>query len=220
MNKNRPLAFQIQEERDSANAEAHTEKSTMTQPQEEFIQEKSRPSVPEFPRQVTGPRWKSRLAAVYRGYSERPEPLAEYAFVLGGYLALVTTTLLLLRMRGTQLPRRMTFGELVLLSLGTHKLARLISLDWVTSPVRAPFTKFEKSTGEGEVRETARGTGERKVIGELLSCPYCMGVWVATAFGFGRVIVPRLTNFVAGIFALTAISDFLQRAYAATKRTG
>jgi Protein of unknown function (DUF1360) len=38
--------------------------------------------------------------------------------------------------------------------------------------------------------------------------------------GFGLVYQPRATRVVAGIFAIEAVSDFLQLAYDATKKAG
>ena len=58
------------------------------------------------------------------------------------------------------------------------------------------------------------GRGWRKAIGELLTCPFCVGQWVATAFVVGFVRAPRLARFIATIFATSAVADFLQFAYA------
>ena len=66
-----------------------------------------------------------------------------------------------------------------MLGIATHKLSRLITKDWVTSPFRAPFTKFKEADGVGEVTEEARGTGMQQAIGELVTCPWCVGPWVA-----------------------------------------
>ena len=52
----------------------------------------------------------------------------------------------------------------------------MVAKDRVTAPLRAPFTRFEKSAGSGEVEEAARGSGLKGGIGELVSCPYCMSV--------------------------------------------
>jgi hypothetical protein len=102
----------------------------------------------------------------------------------------------------------------------THKVSRLITKDKVTSVVRAPFTEFQEKGGPAEVEERARGTGVRKVIGELLICPYCLGLWVAAGFSVGLLFAPRLTRFVATVFSALTISDFLQIAYKAAEDRG
>jgi hypothetical protein len=42
-----------------------------------------------------------------------------------------------------------------------------------------------------ELEESSRGTGPRKAIGEMLLCPYCLGLWVISAFVAGLLFVPR-----------------------------
>jgi hypothetical protein len=83
----------------------------------------------------------------------------------------------------------------------------------VTSTVRAPFTRFEGDAGPGEVSEAARGRGLRRALGELLVCPYCVGLWIATAFAAGFVVAPRPTRWIASVLSATFGSDVLQIAY-------
>jgi hypothetical protein len=96
----------------------------------------------------------------------------------------------------------------------------LISKDKVTSPLRAPFTELEGKGGPAEFEERSRGTGVRKAIGELLICPFCLGLWVIAAFSVGLLFAPRVTRFVASLFAALTISDFLQIAYKAAEEKG
>jgi hypothetical protein len=90
----------------------------------------------------------------------------------------------------------------------------------VTSPLRAPFTEFEEEGGPGEFEEASRGSGARKAIGELLICPYCLGLWVVAGFSLGLLFAPRLTRFLASVFSALTISDFLQIAYKAAEEKG
>lgn len=85
--------------------------------------------------------------------------------------------------------------------------------------VRAPFTRFRKPIGAGEVYEDVRGTGARHAVGELVSCPFRLGQWVATGFAFGLLLAPRATRQVASVFCAVTASDALQFAYAALERT-
>jgi hypothetical protein len=54
----------------------------------------------------------------------------------------------------------------------------------------------------------------RRVLGELLICPYCLDVWTATAFLGGLVAAPRPTRWIASVFAVVGAADALQVAYA------
>jgi hypothetical protein len=51
-------------------------------------------------------------------------------------------------------------------------------------------------------------------MGELLTCPFCLDMWVATGFVIGLVFAPRFTRLVAGTFSALTGADFLQLAYA------
>ncbi len=113
--------------------------------------------------------------------------------------------------------QEVTTGDLFLLGIATQKVSRVLARDRVAQPLRAPFTEFEKPAGAGEVEEKARGRGLRKAIGQLVICPYCLGVWVASAFIYGFNLNPSLTRMVASIFAVSTISDFAQHGYAKVK---
>jgi hypothetical protein len=84
----------------------------------------------------------------------------------------------------------------------------------VTSPLRAPFTRYSGTSAEAELDEEVRGRGMREAVGELVSCPFCLGQWVATTGLFGLIVVPRATRAIASVFAVLAASDMLQYAYA------
>jgi hypothetical protein len=51
-----------------------------------------------------------------------------------------------------------------------------------------------------------------------VSCPFCLGQWVATAFSFGLVLAPRTTRFLAGVMAVRAGADALQFGYDALQQ--
>jgi hypothetical protein len=122
---------------------------------------------------------------------------------------------------GRRLPKRMSAADLALVTVASHKLSRLLTKDAVTSPLRAPVTSFAGPAGAGEVHEEVRGSGARHVLGEMVTCPFCLDLWIATALCSGIVIAPRATRMIAaGLTAVTG-ADFLQLAYdAAKKATG
>ena len=112
---------------------------------------------------------------------------------------------------------RVRITDVALLGVATYKLSRLVAKEKVTSFLRAPFTEFQESSGHGEVEEKPQGHGLRLAVGELLVCPYCLGLWVAGGFAAGMVVAPRSTRLVASVFATKAVSDFLQLAYKAAE---
>ncbi len=144
-------------------------------------------------------------------------PLGSYAMLTATYGAGLAGCLIALRVRGRQLPERASVGDLLLVGVATHKLSRLIAKDRVTSFARAPFTRYEEPSGQGEVEEQPRGGGLRLAIGELVVCPYCLGQWVASGLMVGLVAAPRLTRFVSSVFVAHTVSDFMQIAYRAAE---
>jgi len=118
-----------------------------------------------------------------------------------------------LRASGRELPERVDPGDLALLTVATHKGSRLIAKDRVTSTARAPFTEFESDAGPGEVNERARGRGLRRAVGELLTCPHCLGLWVAGALAAGLIVAPRRTRWIASVLTALFGSDVLHIAY-------
>ena len=120
---------------------------------------------------------------------------------------------------GRRLPEGFGPWDVVLLAAGTQKLSRTISKDAVTSPLRAPFTRYSGTGGPAEVMEEVRSTsGLRHSIGELITCPFCLDMWVATGFAIGMVFAPRFTRLVAGTFTVLTGADFLQLAYARAQK--
>jgi hypothetical protein len=112
-------------------------------------------------------------------------------------------------------PARYSLGDLVVGGVATHKFSRLIAKGSVTSPLRAPFTQFEGAAGASEHVEVPRGEhGVRHTVGELLTCPFCLAVWIGTAYVAGLGVAPRAARAWAAVFAVTGVSDFLQHAYA------
>ena len=83
-----------------------------------------------------------------------------------------------------------------------------------------PFTELEGPGGPAELEERARGTGARRAVGELLTCPYCLSLWVVSIFSIGLLFAPRLTRFFAAVLSALTISDFLQIAYKAAEEKG
>jgi hypothetical protein len=157
--------------------------------------------------------------AGYAAPEDRP-PLIAYAGTMGVFGAISGAALLAARRTGHELPERVGARDLVSVGVASHKVSRLIAKDKVTAPLRAPFTEYEGDGGPGEVSERSRGKGAQRAVGDLLSCPYCLGLWVVAAFSISLLFAPRLTRFVASIFSALTISDFLQIAYKAAEEKG
>ncbi|GAA1341073.1 DUF1360 domain-containing protein [Saccharothrix algeriensis] len=158
-----------------------------------------------------------RVRSAYSGEADRP--LGGYLAAMGTYAGLVGVAVAVGRRRGARLPERLSAGDIALLAVATHKSSRLLTKSAVGSAVRAPFTRYEEPAGLAEVNESVRGgSGVRHSVGELVSCPFCSGVWIAGALTAGLVLAPRASRLVAGALAAVAGSDWLHLGYDLAKR--
>jgi hypothetical protein len=152
--------------------------------------------------------------ARYALSARQPVPFAGYASLLVTYGGLLATTI------GLQSRSRwggLRWGDLFLTGIATHELTIIVTRDFVTCVVRAPFAIRERNDGAGEVIDKAEGTGFRRALGELLTCQYCTAPWVATVLSALWASKPRAARLVCGIFAVAFVSDVLHHAYALLK---
>jgi hypothetical protein len=139
--------------------------------------------------------------------------LGSYAVLMGAFSALAAAFATWFRRSRRELPDSMSGGDLALLTVASHKAARLIAKDRVTSTVRAPFTRYVEDAGPGEVSEQARGDGLRRAIGELLVCPYCLGMWTSAGLTAMLLVFPRFTRWFASVLSIFFGAELLQIVY-------
>jgi hypothetical protein len=144
----------------------------------------------------------------YAPPEERPR-LRSYAAMTSAFGAGAAAFLIAARRGEVELPETVT-KDLLLVGASTHKLARLITKDKVTSFLRVPFRRLEGEAGPAEVSEETRGTGPRAAIGELIGCPYCLGLWVASGLMVGLSLAPGEIRLITSTLSALTISDFLQ----------
>jgi hypothetical protein len=135
------------------------------------------------------------------------EPLPQYATLATVFTGVLGGFLLLARRR---LPERVGWGDVARIGLASYKVGRLVAKDEVTKFVRAPVTRNEEAS-EPEPQ------GWPRALGELVTCPYCVGLWTAAGFSYGLVLFPRETRFVTALFGAQAIADFLNAGYVKTR---
>lgn len=157
----------------------------------------------------------------FEGYAEPHErpPFRMYAGLAAAFNTAFAGALFAARRSG-RLPERVSPEDLMLIGTASHKLSRLIAKDKVTTFVRAPFTEYQGRGGPAEVEERSRDGQIRGAIGEMLICPYCLGLWAAGAFHVGLIFAPRVTRVAASTLTALTVSDFLQIAYKAAENKG
>jgi hypothetical protein len=156
-----------------------------------------------------------REAGAYSRSEQRP--LLGYMGIAGAYSAAVAVGAIAVRRRGRHLPR-MSARDIALIGCATFQLSHMLAKQPIASPLRAPFTVFDGVTGPSELHEEVRGDGLRHAVGELLTCPFCLAHWVATAFGFAFILAPEPTRLVAALLSAEVLANFVQLARTAVEQ--
>jgi Protein of unknown function (DUF1360) len=167
---------------------------------------------------------KARMSRVKDSY-ERGEdsagedrPLRGYAALLGLYGGLTAAAVAVVRRKG--LPtERPDVVDIALLAASTFRVSRTLAKDAVTSPLRAPFATYQGPGGPGEVMEAPRPGPFRHAAGELLTCPFCLTQWVASAGVVGFALFPQATRWVTAGMTAVAAADALHYGYAKLQET-
>ena len=162
--------------------------------------------------------------APWDGYAperERP-PLGSYLTISTGFVSAFGGFLLAHRRSGRELPERIAPTDIALIGAAAFKLSRLITKERVASFVRAPFTEYQgRGSVPGEVEERPRArSGPRQAVGQLLTCPHCLGMWIVCALAAGLVTAPRETRLVSSALSALGVADFLQLGYRAATARG
>ena len=153
---------------------------------------------------------------LFEGYDEGDDvPLFSYAVLVGVFNLIFALFLVVARLTGRPIPERIEPGDIVLFGVATHKLSWIVTRDAITAPLRAPFTELEEVKSPTNVQEKPRDTGLQRSLGELLTCRFCLGMWISAFFAYGLVLFPAATRLVGAIFSVLALSDHLHQTYKA-----
>ena len=98
--------------------------------------------------------------------------------------------------------------DVVLIILATFRMIRLFVYDKITVFFREQFLDANE-VGGGEVVFTKPLRGPRRAIAELITCPWCFGVWAAAMTTFFYLLTPY-TFYVVLFLAIAAVATFLQ----------
>ncbi|WBQ06568.1 DUF1360 domain-containing protein [Kribbella sp. CA-293567] len=165
--------------------------------------------------------WVGRLKSAAQRQSDGYAPersLSGYAGAIGVFSAYCAALALAGRATGRRLPDEVRPLDLLVGAAAVFRFSKLVSRNTVTSPIRAPFTQYSGPGGPAETIDEARGDGARRVVGELITCPFCLSVWTATTYTAGLVLFPRATRTAAAGLAVLTGADLLQLSSTALTR--
>ena len=101
--------------------------------------------------------------------------------------------------------------EFVILSLATQRLTRLFVYDSIMQFVRDLFLDLKEVEENGEIliERHKPTTHVRRLMYELLACPWCTSVWMSL-FVFGSFFVLPILNLLWLLLAGSAVATFIQ----------
>src|SRR5919198_3530973 len=138
-------------------------------------------------------------------------PYGSYATIMGGFVGLLGAAGLASRVLRRD-PQCQTALDLVVLAGASFKASRTLARDEVTSWLREPFVRGRAHSGEGE--EPVQG-GMEQAIGELVTCPRCVGTWIAAGLASTQILAPRFGRLLTWSLGAAAANDFLQAGFSA-----
>ncbi|MBI96792.1 hypothetical protein CL656_06580 [bacterium] len=101
--------------------------------------------------------------------------------------------------------------DLILISLTTFRLVRLFVYDSVAQYIRDWFLELKEVKVDGKTmieRNKPQG-GLKRLMTDLLGCPWCASVWIAMFATFVYLFLPGL-YFAYLVFAISGIASFIQ----------
>lgn len=137
--------------------------------------------------------------------SHKPTEAHDYAAVNVVWAAMLTALLGATARGGKPGPAG---AELPVFGLATFTLTKALAKEKVGVWAREPLVE----DGADGARHP-RGRGLRYVLGELVTCPRCLGTWGSLGLVGLRVVRPREGRIVAAILATSAINDLLQSGF-------
>lgn len=106
--------------------------------------------------------------------------------------------------------------RLIVFGLAVYRAANIISNEYVTSPIRAPFV--HEVMVEDKLVEEPREHGFRGFFGSLIYCPSCTGVWVAMIFTYWYLFHPAAASIIMLLLALSGLERFFAYTFGRIKR--
>ena len=98
------------------------------------------------------------------GTTAAPRAELPYLTLIGAFTA---GLVLADRLANDAQQRPIRFADLPTIGVASHDIARVLARDRIATVLRAPFAS-------GEAAQYPRGSGLRRAIGELVTCPHCL----------------------------------------------
>lgn len=123
---------------------------------------------------------------------------------------------MLTRYTGDRTDEELAPIDIAQLGLATYTVSRVVAKEKAGAFIREPFVepRDEQADEVDPDQQRPAGNGVRAALGELLLCTRCIGMWVAAALTFFRLLWPRESKIVMPLLSAAAVNNLLQAGHA------
>jgi Protein of unknown function (DUF1360) len=105
--------------------------------------------------------------------------------------------------------------DIIILGLAVFRMTHLIVFDKITEFFRSPFFDEVPEISKDGVEEIfllPKKGGIKGFVGELLSCYWCTGMWVAVFLYIGNIFIPVFFAPIITVLAVAGVASILEAA--------
>ena len=101
----------------------------------------------------------------------------------------------------------LTIVDYTLMTLATFRLVRFFVYDKITAFFREQF--YDVSEGRQGTTLVKPESGPRRTLADLMSCPWCFGIWASATVTFFYLLTPH-AFYPVMLLAIGAVASLLQ----------
>jgi hypothetical protein len=124
------------------------------------------------------------------------------------FLSLLSMGMIILSSEGYLNRENLTLADVAIMTLASFRLTRLFVYDSITKFFREQFCDVETKRG-GKAQLVRPAYGPRRTLNDLLSCPWCFGLWAASTIAFFYMLTP-MAYFPTLVLAIAGVATLLQ----------
>ena len=128
------------------------------------------------------------------------------------YVAIFVLGVVVIKEVNGELPTSIATFDLILIILASYRLIRLFVYDHIMQFFRDWFLDkeyYEDERGACQVRRFPPKLGPRRTVNDLLSCPWCFGMWAGLIVPFFYFLTPYAWFFIL-VLAVSGVASFVQ----------
>ncbi len=123
------------------------------------------------------------------------------------FLVLIFLASVVLESEAIKSYEALTLIDLLLITLASFRVIRMVVYDKIFAFFREQF--YDAVEEKGRVVLVKPESGPRRTLADLLSCPWCFGVWASAMVTFFYLLTPY-SFFPVLFLALSAVASLLQ----------